>query len=277
MSLSLLQHFCRRVYCPAGDFMANCHCVQPFKQVFGMPVLLTIKLIPASGRLHTLTTDQIAKSHMTLKKLLHTISENISIDFIGLLKCKADAGDYYLSLVVVRSLPGYDTKEMIHPFLEYLDDEERKIGMVIKRTTYSVRITSRIRLWTWKTLANEIHYFRDLESTVKSYTVLFDNNDLHKVYGQKFQILTPLLYCMQVRLNDTEFKELDGRLSTLHTPKKIILSYYRRISNTTVQVCADQYMEKRVKNNGITICLSKNFLYMYIILMFGCMALLVSF
>ena len=257
--------------------MANCHCVQPLKQMFGMPVLLTIKLIPATGRLQNITTGQIAKSHMTLKKLLHIISENISIDFIGLLECKADTGDYYLSLVVVRSHPGYDTKEMIHPFLEYLDNEKRKIGMVIKRATYSVRITSRNRLWTWKNLTNKIHYFRDLDSTVKSYTVLFDNNDLHKAFDQKFQILTPLLYCMQVRLNDTEFKEHDGRLSTLNTPKKIILSYYRLISNTTVQVCVDQYMEKRVKNNGITIYLSKFDLFMYIILMFGILTLLVSF
>ena len=128
--------------------MVNCQCVQPFKLMYGMPILLTIKLIPKTGQLQTLTTNQVTKAHNTLKKLLHTISENISIECIGLLECITDTGSYFLSLVVVRSLPGHDTKENIHPFLNYLDKEKPKTDMVIKRSTYSVRITSRIRLWT---------------------------------------------------------------------------------------------------------------------------------
>ena len=255
-SLSLFQHLCRHVYCPAGDFMVECHCIQPFKMVLGMPVLLTIKVIPTAGHLETLTTGQVTKYHNILKKILHAISENISVEYIGLLECKTDATEYYLSLAIVRSLPGNDTKEMIKPFLEYLDNKRRRIEMVIKQNTFSVRLTSRVRLWTWYNLANLLEHrvsFRDLESTVQNYTVLFETNDLVKAYEQKFQVVSPLLYCMQIRLNNTEFQETGGQLTMLHTPRKITLSYYHRISPSTVQVCAEEYMKKSDKNVGMKV------------------------
>ena len=276
LSLSLFQHLCRHVYCPAGDFMVNCHCIQPFKTVLGMPILLTIKVIPRAGQLETLTTSQITKYHNTLKKILHTISENISVEPIGLLECKADAAEYYLSLAVVRSLPGHDTKEMIKPFLDYLDNKQRKIEMVLKQTTYSVRLTSRVRLWALYNLGNGLEdrlNFRDLESTVQNYTVLFETNDLLKAYDQKFQVVSPLLYCMQIRLNNTEFEETGGQLTTLHTSRKISLSYYHRTSPSTVQVCADEYMKKSDKNVGMKVSHAK--FYLFTLLGFSCWALLV--
>ena len=270
-SLSLFQHLCRRVYCPAGDFMVDCRCIQPFKMLFGMPVLLTIKLIPRSGHLETLTTNQITKFRNTLKKTLHTISENIYVESVSLLECKSDAGKYFLSLAVVRSIPEYDTKEMLKPFLDHLDNNRRKVEMVIKQTTYSVRLTSRVRLW--KNYTDYSNNLRDLESTVQSQTLLLAEGNLHKVYDQRYQILSPLLYCMQIRLNDTEFEETDGQLITLHTARKITLYYYHRTSPSTVQVCADKYMKKSNKNTGMKVSHSK--FNLFILLIFRCWVLLV--
>ena len=250
--------------------MVDFRCIQPFKMVFGMPVLLTIKLIPRADRLETLTTSQITKYHNTLKETLLTISENIYVEIIGLLECNADVGDFYVSLVLVRSLPEHDSKEIMKPFLDYLDNKRRKIEMVVKQTIHSVRLTSRIRLW--KNLDYSLQ-FRDLETNVQRQTVLFANNDLSNVYDQKYQVLSPLLYCMQIRLNDIEFEERDGQLSTLHTSRKITFSYYHRTSPSTVQVCADQYMKNSDKNIGMKVSHSK--FYLCILLIFRCWALLV--
>ena len=265
---SLFQHLCRRVYCPAGEFMVACKCIQPFKMVFGMPVLLTVKVIPRSGYLTTMTTKQIHRYHDTLKKTLHAISENISIEFIGLFECKADPDDYYLSLVVVRSYPGCDTKEMLEPFLNYLDNK-RKIEMDFKQTTYIVKLSSRIRLWTWHKNLNEYRLkFQDLESKVQNHSILFESNDIFKAYDQEFQVLSPLLYCMQIQLNDTEFEEQDEQLTTLRTYRKIKISYYRRTSTSTVRVCMGQYMNKRASNIGMKVSHSK--FYLYVLLMIRC-------
>ena len=272
---SIFQHLCRRVYCPAGDFMVECHCIHPFKMVFGMPVLLTIKLVPRDGLLETHTTRLITKYHNTLKKTLHTISENISVELIGLLECKADAEEYYLSLAVVQSLSGHDTKETIKPFLNYLDNKRRKIEMVVNQTTYSVRLTSRFRLWIWSNGTFASYIQRDLDSTIQSHTVLFSNrSEMDKVYAQnKFQVLSPLLYCTQIQLNNTEFEEKGDRLTTLRTPRNITISYYRRTSPSTVQVCVDEYLKKSDKNTRTKVNYSK--FYLFSLLIYRCIAILV--
>ena len=231
-----------------------------------MPILLTVKLIPRSGDFKTPTANQILKYHNTSEKILHTISENTSIEFIGLLECKVDEGEYLLSLAIVRSFPGHDTKETIKPFLDYLDNDRRNIQMVTRQATYSVRLASRVRLWTWGNRTDERLLFRDLESTVQRYTIIFATSDLNRVYDQELQILSPLLHCIQIRLNDTEFEETDGQLTKLPTPRKIIL--FHCTSPSTVQVCADQYMKKSDTNIGMRVSHSK--FYLHVLLMIRC-------
>ena len=251
--------------------MVDCQCIRPFKMVFGIPMLLTVKLIPKSGYLQTLATKQIPKYHDTLKKTLHAISANVSIEFIGLFECKADPEDYFLSLAVVRSNPGHDTKEVIKPFLNYLDNKG-KMEMVVNRKTYSVKLTSRIRLWTWNNLRNmnEHHStFLDIESTVQNHSILFENNDITRAYDQKFQVLSPLLYCMQIQLDDTEFEVKGEQLTTLRTAGKITITYYRRTSASTVRVCTDQYLNKEASNIGIKVSHSKVYIYVLLMIRYG--------
>ena len=267
INIFIFQHTCRRVHCPPSDYMVNCKCTHPFKGVYGMRILLTIKLIPRSGDLTTLKTKQITNFNNALEKILYTITENIFIDFIGLFECHADSGDYYLFFVVVRSHPGYDTKEVIEPFLGYLDNKGKVMEMVDnKRSTYEVRLTSRIRLWNTYNDTSYSLNFRDLESTVQNYSTLFSTDALLDAYYQVFQVLSPLLYCKQIQLNDTEFEETDGQLTTLRTTRKITISYYHHSSPSTVRVCVDQYINKNI---GIRVGHSNFYLYVLLVIRFG--------
>ena len=92
--------------------------------------------------------------------------------------------------------------------------------------------------------------FADLETKVHNHTILFSTDNLYKVYDQSFQILSPLLYCRQLQLNDSEFVEEDEQLTTLLTPKNITLIYYIRVSPSEVRVCADYYMDASHHNAG---------------------------
>ena len=231
--------------------MVGCQCVQPLKKIYGMPVLLTIKLVPQTNDLVSLERKQISKYHTTLKSILRAITENIFVEFIGLFECKADPKDYFLSLVVIRSFPGHDSKATIKPFLDHLENK-KMANMKMKRITYSVKLTSSARFWKEFNgpLDRPIPHFTDLAATVHNYTVLFSANDIHKVYDQKFQALSPLLYCQQIQLNHTEFEERNGRLNTLLTPKNITLSYYNRVSPSEVRVCTDHYIYKHQRSTG---------------------------
>ena len=247
------QHICRRVYCPIGDFMIECRCVQLLRQLVGMPVLLTVKVIPRSGNLgKSLTEKQIPNYHKALVRTLQTISENIDVDCIGLFECKSSSNDYYLSVVLVRSHHGNDTRETMKPFLEHLDNDNMlKLNFI--RRTYSVGLTSRIRMWTQLKALHDQGTFTslvDLDSEVNNPTELFSSTEMHFTYSQAFQVLSPLLYCKQIHLNNTEFAEKDGRLIAVVPPRNITLSCYRRMPQSTARVCIDHYMNNP-KNMGL--------------------------
>ena len=249
--------------------MINCHCVQPLKMVYGMPVLLIAKLIPKSGDPITIEKKQISKFHKALASIMHSITENVFVKFIGLFECRADPKNYYLSLIVVRSFPGHDSKETIKSFLGYLDNT-KMVDMNIGRTTYSVRLTSRIRLWNEATKLHDDFNFADLETKVHNHTILFSTNHLYKVYDQSFQILSPLLYCRQIQLNDSEFVEEDEQLTTFLTPKNITLMYYIRVSPSEVRVCADHYMGTSHHNAGNNVRHSVISMYTRVLFLFIC-------
>ena len=108
--------------------MMGCHCVQLMKPLSGMPTFLTIKVIPHNGNLTALDDKQITKVHVSLRKQMHDISENISVDFISMYGIKTELEDYFLSLVIVRSYPSHDTKDTMKPFLDYLDQNRFKLA-----------------------------------------------------------------------------------------------------------------------------------------------------
>ena len=132
------------------------------------------------------------------------------------------------------------------PFLDYLDNDKR-FEMHFKQMTYSVKLTSRIRHWTEIDASSsniEIHpHLVDLDSDVQNQTELTASNGLRRAYSQQFQMLTPLLYCMQIQLNDTEFKEENGRLVTLFPSRNITVSYYRRMLPSMWRVCVDHHTD----------------------------------
>ena len=122
--------------------MVGCRCVQLIKPISGMPILLTIKVIPRDGNLTPLDDKQIPKVHASLRKRMRDIAENISIDFISMYEIKTDIEEYYLSIAVARSYPGHDAKDTMKPFLEFLDKNRFEIDY--KQNSYYGKLTSLI-------------------------------------------------------------------------------------------------------------------------------------
>ena len=160
--------------------MMGCHCVQLMKPLSGMPIVLTIKVIPQDGNLTALDDKQITKVHVSLRKQMHHISENISVDFLSMYEIKTELEDYFLSLVIVRSNPSHDTKDTMKPFLDYLDQNRFKLAN--KPDSYYGKLTSRVRLWEQGQCGPAYRRLQDLESAIRDQKELFDKPDLELVY-----------------------------------------------------------------------------------------------
>ena len=100
-----------------------------------------------------------------------------------------------------------------------------------------------MRLWMQETDDRQYKILQDLESKIRNQTELFSKPDTMLAYRQNFQSLSPLLYCNQIQLNDTDVDVTDDELIVVTPTRKIKITYFRHVPPSMVQFCADRYIE----------------------------------
>ena len=66
----------------------------------------------------------------------------------------------------------------------------------------------------------------------------------------RYQILSPLLFCSQVQLDGNEFQENNGIIQVNTTSLKISVYDYIQIDDTHVRVCVDDYLQAPGVSSG---------------------------
>lgn len=226
-----------------------------------MPVLVKLRLVPEEDSKtifeqektvndadETVTTRlkdiqkvieaELTQVHNKLKKMLQG---DITADPFATFIDDKKTQPLLLSLVIVRSRWGYDTKETVKPLMDYLDSG-KSLSFRKGKMAYLVNLTNRVLVW------HENYTFIPKVKTLNK-----DDNELKLVYLNDrlmqstlskgyYQILSPLLYCKQVELNDSECFEKDGAIVVNVTRKTFTTSEFYRTSPVTVRVCLDEYL-----------------------------------
>ena len=218
-----------------------------------MPVLLYLKVVPKPGHVARMTKVDIRRYNTALIKTLQNAADEITADVVATFKQETEAEENFLSIAIVRSKPDHDTKKAVKPFLDYLDNS-RELEMQSGKMTYSVKFTSRVRLWsetdTTTSPYTTVERLDDLDLGVQDPPLVYSKpKEIRRIYLQVYQVLSPLIFCPQIQLNGDEFTEKDGLLIVNITKPKISLPYYYRINITDARVCANQYL-RQPKNIG---------------------------
>ena len=120
------QKKCRTQYCSSSEFGAGCRCVEPFRQLAGIPVVFMFKVTPRQEKDNSasLTSGQLRKLHTALKRAFEATAPNTTAEIATTLQLENATYLTYLSVVVAYSNPGMDTKIAMKPFLRYLDTDD---------------------------------------------------------------------------------------------------------------------------------------------------------
>ena len=240
------QKLCRFSYCPAGEFRTGCECFQPFQNFSGLPVLLKMTITTGMDQTDLLTDTQLRKLRTALTKTIESTAEHSTAEIITMFQQENTSNQYYLCEVIVRSDPGHDTKLTMKPLLKYLDTGD-KLDVNVGKFVLSAALTSKVVFWTekkkttneWKPKAH------DMEVPTSKFKQIYDN-DAIEVHSEirlgVNQVLSRLLYCTQLQLNDTEYFERSGLIIVNVTVPRFSVSDYYKISSTEVRVCADEYL-----------------------------------
>ena len=243
----LFQNLCRPLYCSSGEIQAGCHCIQPFRQLSGMPVAIMVKVTSRQDGPDSLTSGQLGKLHTALEKALEAIAVNTTAEVAITLQQENATSLTYLSIVIAYSDQGTDTKVAMRPFLKYLDIDE-VLEVMIDKLDLLATLTTNATLWIeWE----------DSRETFKACCLDQQPNQLVQVYVSKdvmnfgnighgvYQPMSRLLYCKQVELNQTEHCITDSGILYINATKPVIaISDYHPISESQVRVCADMYVPK---------------------------------
>ena len=237
------QGFCRPMFCPPGELLITCQCVQPFKAISGMPVLLKLKVTVDQDD-HLLSADVLLnRLYVAVTKFLQNTVSQITVRIAATLKPMTNETEYYLCLAIVTVDFGHDTKKTLKPFLRYLDSQ-RYEAITVKKVTFNVRLTHRIHVWIDKISGPGGFSGIDLQDHYDLKPVYLDEVFLRGSTSRgAYQIFSPLLYCTQVQLNGNESQEQNGILTINATLPNFSVWDYHRVSPREVRICIDEYIK----------------------------------
>ena len=246
-SYILFQSDCRPLFCPPGEFLGVCQCVKLMTNITGMRMFLRLKVEPQAGQTLPSTEAKRRKMRIAMRKILTTTSKGNDVDIYATFTNTNITRPYHFVIATVTSTPGNDIKEATKPFLDYLVDAN-SMEISFDKTKLKARLTNRVEFWF---VQDEINFFNAKEINGKSeLTPVYLKNSLKKMtyYTRvlkqgEYQILTPLLFCMQVQLDGNEFQEMEGIIQVNTTVASISIYDYIRVDDSHIRVCVEDYLQ----------------------------------
>ena len=223
--------------------MNECRCQQPMKILSGMLVQLGLRIVPEGQPKRDIADIEIRALHVAVKKGLYKLVPNVSVDIFATFKQETESNTYFIIAVRVSSKYGHDTKPTMRPFLRYLDSSE-KLKIKIKKSQFSLELTLGVRFW----MDTGIYRCKDYGAVNNTQMLLYQNDTLGpQSQTAYYQVLSPLMYCLQVELVSGEFEEIDGVVTINNTSPPLSVNDYYRVSRETpapIRICADTYFQK---------------------------------
>ena len=245
---------CRPLFCPPGAILGTCRCMNLMSNITGMRVFLRLKVEPKAGQTLPSNEAKRRKMRIALRRLLKTTSEGNDAEILATFKTANSDRPYYFVIATVTSTLGNDIKEATKPFLDYLDDSN-PMEIAFDKTQFMVRLTKKVR---FKPEYNGTFFFTAEEKKGKSELApqylkesLQTSTTSRKILlSEEYQLLSPLLFCLQVQLDGNEYQENDGMLRLNTTTLTRTVYDYIRVDDTHARVCLEEYLQAPTVSSG---------------------------
>lgn len=148
-------------------------------------------------------------------------------------------------MVVIRSNKDQDTTETVKPFMEYLDSPKH-LEFKSDKVMFVARLISTVLFWTETDQERRIIFkAKDLGHHDQLLIPLYSNEEVRRssVGRGYYQLLSPLLYCMQLELLENEFIEREGLIIVNRSSGQTSTPHYYRVSREKIRICADDYFQ----------------------------------
>ena len=233
------QKRCRRWYCSPGDMNTMCTCEPLPILLSGMPVIVKIKIRPATSKPLKSSGAILRKMRKQIENLFTTYYASFSAKTITTFKSN-QKNPYHIHVLEIKAKPGLDTKVELKEIVE-IQDKVPIFEFEMGKTTLQAFVTDHVQIWidhaSRSILAKDILTLETLEQTFIDATF--------KLFRSPSQIMEAkkILYCRQAQLNSEEFSDVGGVVTLNVNPKAFIgLNYIYAGEYKKVRVCIEDYL-----------------------------------
>ena len=218
--------------------------------VSGMPVILNLKITADPGSLYPSTDVRSSQFRKALRKAMQNSIGHVNVEVHASFRPRNSTNSYFLYATIIRSEYGYDTKETIKPLLAYLHAD---VFLKVRSNgnKYSVGLVSGILFNSTSSTNDQIMSALDPKSQIE-FDFEFSFGERSFTAHELYQELSPLLFCKQVQLNESEFTEKDGEIIINVTSTILSVPDFYLTADMQARLCVDQYLGIPLLSSGNT-------------------------
>lgn len=241
MFFLMFQNICVPLFCPPGESFESCDCVPFAFNVTGVPMILKLVLRETTG--HRLATGikVIKNLVVSLAKEITNNYKELQVDTVAVFMDQSSLSECFWCVATARTLQGLDTKTSFKKLADRLEGPPF-LKLAFANNNFEISLTNNMSLW--RAINDEVAA-KDLFSnvTLKS---LYQNaeviNDLK--YGFRFfQELSPILFCKQVQLNESQYTEKDGIVTVTVSPAEYDTVNFYPVTGNRIRICVEDFLK----------------------------------
>lgn len=217
-----------------------CGCVPFALNVTGISVALKLVVKEVRGKKIPTSAGSIKRMASALAKTLTEKCDGLRVDIAAVFMYQSSEDERLWCIARVYTIQGYDTKSSVRNLADHLE------GPPFSQLTFANNVIE-IRL------SNNISFWRDINRDLAAKD-LFNNATLKLLYQNEamndrtyglslYQELSPLLFCKQVQLNESQFSERDG-IVTLNVSSVVYDTVnFCHVTQSQIRICAAEFLK----------------------------------
>ena len=185
------------------------------------------------------SVTQCRKVGVALTNALQKKYRKINVKIMAVFASNISKGNnYQVYVAIARTLQGFDTKKTFKELTEHLEGPSF-LKFTARRNNMLVKISNRIELRE----ESDIFHAKYIDDNYELEQIYQDDQVVNSLGPMKlFQELSPLLFCKQIQLEQSEFTETGAVVNVnISSAQYQTLNYYHP-TLTTIRVCVNEFV-----------------------------------
>lgn len=204
---------------------------------------MALKLVIKEVNKHQLPTAAKVIENMAfaLAKEITNFCKGLQVAIVAAFMDQSRMDECLWFVAEASTVQGLDTKESVKKLADHLEGPSF-LKLAFANNIYKISLTNKISLWKGlndKIAAKDLLNNVTLMSVYQNTEILNDLNDGFRF----FQELSPILFCKQVQLSESQYTEKDDIVTITASPTEFETVNFYRVTGNHIRICVEDFLK----------------------------------